>query len=63
MMNKTYEKALLSNQNKWIAVVSDKSKVLASGNSIREVEEKLGKLGAKDAVITFVPPANRYLSP
>lgn len=62
-MNKTYEKTLLSNQNKWIAVSSDKSKVLASGNSIQEVEKKLGKLDAKGAVITFVPPANRYLSP
>lgn len=63
MMNKTYEKTLLLNQNRWIAVSSDKSKVLVSGKSIQEVEKKLGKLDAKDAVITFVPPANRYLSP
>lgn len=63
MMNKAYERTLLLNQNKWIAVSSNKSKVLASGNSIQEVEKKLGKLDAKDAVITFVPPANRYLSP
>lgn len=63
MMNKTYEKALLSNQNKWIAVSFDKSKILASGKSIQEVEKKLGKLDARDVVITFVPPANRYLSP
>lgn len=63
IMNRAYEKALLSNQNKWIAVSSGKSKILASGKSIQEVEKKLGKLDAKDAVITFVPPANRYLSP
>lgn len=63
MMNKTYAKTLLSNQNRWIAVSSDKSKILASGKSIQEVEKKLGKLDARDVVITFVPPANRYLSP
>lgn len=63
MMNKAYERTLLSNQNKWVAVSSSKSKVLASGNSIQEVEEKLGKIDAKDAIISFVPPANRYLSP
>lgn len=63
IMNKTYEKALLSNQNKWIAVSSDRSKILTSGKSIQEVEGKLGKLDVKDVVITFVPPANRYLSP
>lgn len=62
-MNKAYEKILLSNQNRWIAISSDKSKVLASGKSIQEVEKKLVKLDAKDAVVTFVPPANRYLSP
>ncbi len=62
-MNKAYKKTLLSNQNNWIAVSSDKSKILASGKSIQEVEKKLGKLDIKDAVITFVPPANRYLSP
>lgn len=63
MMNKTYEKALLSNQNKWIAVSSGKSKIIASGKSIQEVEKKLSKLDVKDVVITFVPPADRYLSP
>lgn len=62
-MNKTYEKTLLANQNKWIAVSSGGSKILASGKSIQEVEGKLGKLNAKDVVLTFVPPANRYLSP
>lgn len=63
MMNKAYERTLLANQNKWIATSSSKSKILASGNSIQEVEKKLDQLDAKDVVITFVPPANRYLSP
>ena len=63
LMNKAYEKTLLSNQNKWIAVSSDKLRVLASGKSIQEVEKKLEKLDVKDIVITFVPPANSYLSP
>ena len=62
-MNKAYTRTLLSNQNKWIAVSLDKSKIFASGKSIQEVEKKLGKLDIKEAVITFVPPANRYLSP
>ena len=62
-MNKTYKKAFLSNQNGWIAVSSDRSRVFASGKSIQEVERKLSKLDVKDVVITFVPPANRYLSP
>lgn len=62
-MTKAYEKTLLLNQNKWIAVSPDKSTVLASGRSIKEVEKKLVALHTKDAIITYVPPSTKYLSP
>lgn len=57
------KKTLLSNQNKWIAIASDKSNILASGKSIKDVEDELIKMKIDDAVITFVPPANKYISP
>lgn len=62
-MKIAYEKTLLSSQNKWIAVSSDRSDVLATGKSIKEVEDKLVKLRSGDAIITFVPPADKYISP
>ena len=59
----SYKKTLLSNQNKWVAISSDRSDVLATGKSIKEVEDKLVKLSFEDAIITFVPPADKYISP
>ncbi|MBI2431077.1 MAG: hypothetical protein HYV39_03620 [Candidatus Levybacteria bacterium] len=62
-MNKIDSKNLLKNQNKWIAISSNKKAILTSGKSIKEIENKLTKLRVKDAIISFVPPANKYLSP
>ena len=62
-MKISYEKTLLSNQNKWVAVSFDRSDILATGKSIKEVEDKLVKLSSKNAIITFIPPADKYISP
>lgn len=62
-MNRINTKALLANQNKWIAISPNKSSILAADKSIKELEAKLNKMRIKDATISFVPPANKYLSP
>lgn len=62
-MNRINIKALLANQNKWIAVSPNRSSILAADKSIKELEAKLSKMRIKDATISFVPPANKYLSP
>lgn len=62
-MNRINTKALLANQNKWIAISPNRSSILAADKSIKELEVKLNKMRIKDATISFVPPANKYLSP
>lgn len=62
-MKRIDAKVLLANQNKWIAVSSDRSFILAADKSIKGLEAKLNKMRIKDVTISFVPPANKYLSP
>lgn len=62
-MNKLDIKTMIKNQNKWVALSPDKSEVLVSGTSIKEVEKKLFKINIKDAILSFIPPVSKYLSP
>lgn len=56
-------KKIIQNQNKYVVLTKDKSDILVTGASIQDVERKLNKLGIKDAVINYIPPVNKYLSP
>ena len=56
-------KKIVQNQNKYVVLTKDKSDILISGSSIKEIEKKLEKLDIKDAVITYIPPVDGYLSP
>lgn len=56
-------KKIIKNQNKYVVLTKDKSDILVAGVSIKETEKKLDKLGIKDAVITYIPPVDKYLSP
>lgn len=61
-MKKINVKKIIQNQNKYVVLTKDKSDILAVGSSIKETEEKLLKLGIEDAVITYIPPVDKYLS-
>lgn len=56
-------KKIIKNQNKYVVLTGDKSDILVVGSSIEETEKKLDKLGIKDAVINYIPPVDKYLSP
>jgi len=62
-MKKIDIKKIVKNQNKYVVLTKDKSGILVVGASIKETEKKLNKLGIKDAVITYIPPVDKYMSP
>lgn len=50
-------------ENQYVAFTFDKSKVLASGPTIKEVEKKLKTNNISDIVISYVPPLSKYIAP
>lgn len=50
-------------ENQYVAFSFDKSKMLASGTTIKEVEEKLKTFNNPDIVISYVPPIGKYIAP
>lgn len=61
-MNKNLTE-LIKYVNKWVAIIPKTNEVVASGNSVREVEQKVSKKHLKEAVITFVTPPDMSLAP
>ena len=53
---------LLNFENKWVALTPEGKKVLASGDTIPELEKKLKGIDSKKFVLTFVPPFDKVLS-
>ena len=43
-------------ENQYIALSKDKTKILSSGKTIREVGKRLEKMKIKEAIIDFIPP-------
>lgn len=62
-MTKIDLKTFLKYANQWIGLSSDRSKVIASGNSLMEVNEQLKKLKVKDPIVTYVMPPDQYIAP
>lgn len=60
---KKVKNILLPYEKKWVAISKDNSQVVASGNSIKEVEKKVKKLKEKDIEILYVTPFDQYLTP
>ena len=56
-------KVLAQHENQYIALLHDRSKIIASGKSIKEVEKKLKNIKVKDITLEFVTPLKSYLSP
>lgn len=54
---------LLPYEKKWVALNSDRSKVITSGLSIKEVTSKLEKRKEKDIILTYVLPFDGSYAP
>ncbi len=54
---------VLKYTNKWVATKGGNSVILASGNSIEEVENKLKKQEIKGATLTYITSPDKYISP
>jgi hypothetical protein len=64
-MKQDIKKELIKYVDKWVAVTSDYSELVASGNSISEVEKKLEttKYNLDSLVITYITSPDKFLSP
>lgn len=62
-MNKKIVEIYRKFANKWVALNESNDKVITSGTSIVEVEEKLSKTKEKAAVITFILPPDKNFAP
>lgn len=62
-MKKVDLKKLSKYDDEYVAFSTKSSKILAAGKSINEIEKKLKKLDIKDAVIQYMPPLEKFLSP
>lgn len=60
-MNKI-KNPMASYENKWVALSSDKKKVVAAGSSIKQLEKKLEGFKQEEVILTFVPPFDKVLS-
>ena len=61
-------KKLFPYAGKWVAMSSDRKKVLASGKTIYEVDKELNKIGVKEEaaeniIISKMPRLNTTISP
>lgn len=54
---------LLQHENTWIALSADKKTIIESAKTVEELEKKLLKKEIIDAIITFIPPADKSISP
>lgn len=59
-MNKV-KNPLLNYEKKWVALTNDNKRVLASADSIPELEKKLKGKDDKKFTLTWVPPLDRIL--
>lgn len=62
-MSKDFLKKLLNYQNKWVALNEGRTKILASGSTIKEVERKISRLQQKNVVVTHILPQDRLYAP
>jgi len=50
-------------EDQYVAFASNKSRVLASGATIKEVEKKLKTQNNPDIVISYIPSLSKYIAP
>lgn len=54
---------LLKYANQWVGLTANRSKVIASGKTILDVNQQLRKLKIKDAIVTYILPSDQYVAP
>lgn len=54
-------KQLLKLQNKWVAFSKDRTKIIDKASSLGKLLKKIKK--QDDLIVSFIHPADRYLSP
>ncbi len=62
-MNNIDPKVYITYQNQWIAISPDGARILTSAPSLKEVEEKVSQQKDNDAILLYVTPPDKYLSP
>lgn len=62
-MKKIILNPLIPFENKWVALTTDRKKVVASGRTIKELDKNLIKRRIKNVVLTKVLPFDQVLSP
>lgn len=62
-MTKDLLKKLLNYQNKWVALNEERTKILTSGATIKEVERKISRLKVENVVVTHILPKDRLYAP
>jgi len=62
-MKKIILNPLIPFENKWVALTTDRKKVVASGRTIKELDKNLIKQRIKNVVLTKVLPFDQVLSP
>ncbi|OGE31882.1 hypothetical protein A2631_02030 [Candidatus Daviesbacteria bacterium RIFCSPHIGHO2_01_FULL_44_29] len=50
-------------ENKWVALAPDKSTVIASGKSYKDVDNQLKKKKINDAILSYIMPFDQFYSP
>jgi hypothetical protein len=54
-------KKLIKFQDSWVAFTSDRKSVVKSAKKLEKLLELISS--KKDLIVTYIPPANQYLSP
>ena len=54
---------LIPFEDKWVALTMDNKRVVASGVTIKELEEKMDKIGNCEVIFTKVLPFDQFYSP
>lgn len=54
---------LVEYQKKWVALTSDRSKVIDVAESLKELSVKVKKIKVKNIIVTYVLPMDSYYSP
>lgn len=62
-MKKSFTNPLTPFEAKWVALSPDRKRVVASGNTAKEVDVKLKKMKRDDAILTMVLPFDKVYSP
>lgn len=62
MLKKLSSAILIPYENQWVALSSDRKKVLAANKDLRKLHKKAENLNNKDIIISYVPSFGKTYS-